>query len=362
MFCVCQRNWFRRDREGFDRIPVAEGRPELDHSHADAGTFVLYHAGEPLVFDSGTSSYVIPEWHTYYHTTKAHSTIMVGGQGQGKRLAGKISGYGGVSGCGLIVADATAPYEGLLRRFIRRVCFLGQRYYCIVDELIKNAPLPDSGEPVPSGKPGSRGAHAPAPPEPPEAQPRGPFEWLLHYDGHLTEQSDGVFLIKKGDARLLVQMMEPGTVRWSIEQGFRATHEDFSLGQTPEEKRASLERADYLKVSPVEDGERQVFCAVLYPLVEGEAVPEFSPVREGNWVGIQVRRGGETDLVALRGPGSRRLGPRGIETDAKMLALTVGEEGTVQRCVIDRGSLLRVEGAVISVNPAGGTVSIGDAV
>lgn len=297
------------------------------HAHADAGTFVLQHGGEPLVIDSGTSSYIVPEWYAYYHTTRAHSTIMIGGKGQEKRLPGRIVGYGGVPGCALIVADAAAPYEGKLRRFIRSAVCLGGRYYVIVDDLAKDG--------------------------------AGPFEWLLHYDGALTME-DGAFLIANGDSRLFVCMAEPEAIVSSVEQGFRATHEDFTKELNPEETQAALKRADYLKVCPAEDRERQVFFAILYPFVEGETAPEVSILRERSWIGVHVDRGAGTDLVAWRGPGARRIGLGGVETDAKLVALTTDREGTVRGCAIDRGTFLRVNGVTIPLRAAEGTVALGE--
>ncbi|MBU4271583.1 MAG: heparinase II/III family protein [Planctomycetes bacterium] len=60
------------------------------HSHADANSFVLYSRDELLLVDSGVCGYEMPEYLGYYHTTRAHSSVLVGGEGQIKRLAGKI--------------------------------------------------------------------------------------------------------------------------------------------------------------------------------------------------------------------------------------------------------------------------------
>lgn len=309
-----------------DTCLVIKSGNTAGHAHADAGTFLLHHAGESLVIDSGTSSYVIPEWHTYYHTTRAHSTITIAGQGQEKRLAGRLLGWGSVPGCGLIAADATAPYEWRLRRFIRRVVCVGQRYYVIVDELAKDG--------------------------------AGPFEWLLHYDGNLVIEGE-TFLINKGRARLSVRLVEPAEFITSIEPGFRATHEDFSKEETPEEKRARLERADYLKVCPAADRNRQLFFAVLYPFVEGETVPQVAVLRERSWIGVRVEREGTTALIAWRGPGARRLGLEGTETDAKLVALVTDRKRAVQGCALDGGTFLRVKGRAVPLRRVEGRVAIG---
>ena len=53
-----------------------------NHAHADAGSFILYKNGMPLIIDSGTCSYSRPEYSTYYRQSRAHNVILFDGAGQ----------------------------------------------------------------------------------------------------------------------------------------------------------------------------------------------------------------------------------------------------------------------------------------
>ncbi|MGD8499669.1 MAG: heparinase II/III family protein [Phycisphaerales bacterium] len=53
-----------------------------NHAHPDAGSFILFHAGKPLIIDSGNCSYSRPEYSAYYRQSKAHNMILFNGQGQ----------------------------------------------------------------------------------------------------------------------------------------------------------------------------------------------------------------------------------------------------------------------------------------
>ncbi|HID95644.1 MAG TPA: hypothetical protein EYP53_06270 [Candidatus Latescibacteria bacterium] len=109
----------------------------------------------------------------------------------------------------MICADATAPYEGLVNLFVRRILFLDQRYYVILDELKSMEP--------------------------------STFEWLLHFDGEL-KRTDRGFLVSQNEARLLVEFVKPSVFNYRLEKGYRPMHEDFTRVQTAEEKHTLLTR------------------------------------------------------------------------------------------------------------------------
>ncbi|QJW91166.1 alginate lyase family protein [Spirosoma taeanense] len=50
------------------------------HAHADTLSFVLYVDGQPVIVDSGTSTYQISPRRTWERSTTAHNTVEVGGQ------------------------------------------------------------------------------------------------------------------------------------------------------------------------------------------------------------------------------------------------------------------------------------------
>ncbi|MGH7957225.1 MAG: heparinase II/III domain-containing protein, partial [Opitutaceae bacterium] len=54
-----------------------------NHAHADAGSFILFHAGKPLLIDPGYCHYSRPEYTGYYCQSRAHNLVLFNGQGQG---------------------------------------------------------------------------------------------------------------------------------------------------------------------------------------------------------------------------------------------------------------------------------------
>jgi hypothetical protein len=47
-----------------------------NHAHADAGSFIVFHAGRPLIIDSGNCSYGRPEYVDYYCQSQAHNVLL----------------------------------------------------------------------------------------------------------------------------------------------------------------------------------------------------------------------------------------------------------------------------------------------
>ena len=54
-----------------------------NHAHADAGSFILFKHGVPLITDAGHCAYHRPEYTSYYYRqSKAHNVILFNGAGQ----------------------------------------------------------------------------------------------------------------------------------------------------------------------------------------------------------------------------------------------------------------------------------------
>ena len=294
------------------------------HAHADAGSFVLYSRDELLLIDSGVCGYEMPEYQGYYHTTRAHNTVLIEGEGQIKRLAGKIVKETSVPGLGFVLGDATAPYEGRLSQFLRGVLFVGGEYYVIVDWLRKRSDAP--------------------------------FQWLLHYDGKMTQEAEGV-VIRKGKAGVLVKMVEPAEYHLAIRQGFKTYHEDLSVIKSTEEKQQEMERGDYLEITPAQSKQQQNFLTVLYPFAATGSLPEIKEIKSKGWTGIRVNRGDEMDVVALRRIGARRaIALEEIETDARLFCVTRDREGKPKRVFMRVGTYLKVDGDLLASSPTSDTV------
>ena len=307
-----------------DHMLVFKCGATAGHAHADAGSFVLYSRDELVLIDSGVCGYEMPEYQGYYHTTRAHNTVLIGGEGQIKRLAGRIIEQTSVPGFGFVLGDATAPYEGRLSQFLRGVLFVGGTYYVVVDWLRK--------------------------------QGNAPFQWLLHYDGEMTQEAEGV-VIRKGKAGVLVKMVEPAEYHLAIRQGFKTYHEDLSMIKSTEEKQQEMERGDYLEITPVRNMRRQSYFTVLYPFDANCSLPEVEEIRSKGWTGIRVNRGDEMDVVGLRRIGARKaIALEEIETDARLFCVTRDREGKPKRVFMRVGTYLKVDGKLLASSPKPDTV------
>lgn len=93
---VMRSGWGHEDRMLALKCGLTAG-----HAHPDANSFVLYSRDELLLLDSGCCGYEMPEQQGYYQTTRARNTVLVGGEGQSKRLAGEDRRAGECPGAGV---------------------------------------------------------------------------------------------------------------------------------------------------------------------------------------------------------------------------------------------------------------------
>ena len=111
-----------------------------NHSHADAGSFVLYHKGQNLLIDGGDVGYGNPEYSSYFVTSRAHNVIMFNGEAQDPQdqyHAVKNPGhlYNLIDGGNLkyILADATGPTSKSFLRNYRNFLWIGNVILIIDD-------------------------------------------------------------------------------------------------------------------------------------------------------------------------------------------------------------------------------------
>jgi len=155
-----------------------------NHTHADAGSYILFHNGKNLLIDGGNCSYRDPMYTKYFCQSEAHNVVLFNGKGQ-KRT----DPYYGVSNPGslhnlvegsdfkYIMANATGPYSHILSRNFRYFVWVGD-VILVIDDLLADKP--------------------------------GKFEWLLHYNG--ISKRDGLDLsVKQDDAEVLVRPLFPET-------------------------------------------------------------------------------------------------------------------------------------------------------
>ena len=278
-----------------------------NHAHADAGSFVLFKGGTPLIIDSGHCAYYQPEYTTYYRQSKAHNVILFNGSGQpeedlfiGCKFPGHLHSL--IDGLGMkyIYADATGPMARWCVRNYRHWLWTGD-VILIIDDVR---------------------AHTP-----------GQMDWLLHYypDGMYRKEPGGGVKIGKGSAEILVKMLWPPA----------KVHEATGLADGKPHR-----KVPYLVFSPDAPAQSRQFITAI--CLNPDAIPEFELVQEEHYTGVRWRTRNTVEecclnLRAIESPGTVRIEIGDWTTDAYLLHLkrpTSGDQ-PVQRFFMGNGSYLR---------------------
>jgi hypothetical protein len=315
-----------------------------NHAHADAGSFVLYHAGSPLIIDSGTCGYGEAAYSDYYTQSKAHNVILFNGAGEpeedhlrGVKFAGRLPGYVDGLGVKYVYADATGPMARYFCRNYRHWLWIGG-VILVIDDVLSYEP--------------------------------GRVDWLLHYQGRAEATETGA-LLENDRAKAEVRFLYPSKL---------AVREDEGLADhRPDQKLKYL-------VFSAESGfrDQKIVTAIIpHPVDGSSATPVVEllgsrdsgadvqavrgaaagrrPISSGlDQIGVRIRHGGDiTDVYLNINADGRRMHVNtdntlgGWDTDAYLLALTrsassaEAEPDNVSRCFVACGSYLRKRGKVV---------------
>lgn len=293
-----------------------------NHAHADAGSFVVFHGGVPLIIDSGTCAYSQPAYTEYYCQSPAHNVVLFDGQGQspedfdrGVKHPGAVDHLIDLCGLKCVQVDATGPMSRYLSRNYRHLLWFDDTIL-VIDEMRSHEP--------------------------------GTFQWLLHYDGEATVDGDRV-AIQNGTASALVQNHHPGDLTLGFVEGLRDHKPD--------------EKVSYLQWSTREPAREAKLITSITLSAERDRErdrPVITPIEGPEMVGVRVRGKSETTEVYLNLRSDGRKMHRnscnvinGFETDAYLLALTwANTEETAtslsfSRWLVAGGSYLRKAGRVL---------------
>jgi oligo-alginate lyase len=276
-----------------------------NHAHADAGSFILFKDGQPLITDSGHCAYYRPEYTAYYKRSRAHNVILFDGAGQPEEdniLGCKFSGHlhSLIDGLGLkyIYADATGPMARWFSRNYRHWIWSGD-VILIFDDIR---------------------AHSP-----------GQMDWLLHFRGSYDTDTNGGVRLKSGQAEAVVKLLHPPT---------QIREEDGLADNDPKTKKP------YLVFSPETPAQSCQFIAAI--CLNPEATPKFEVLKEKDYVGVRMQTSDAVEecylnLRAIENPGTIRIQIEDWETDAYLLHVKRNRSGTqpVQRFFMGNGSYLR---------------------
>ena len=305
-----------------------------NHSHADAGSFVLFHRGEYLLIDSGKCTYGRPEYDAYYRQSQAHNVVLFNGAAQnpedtafGSKFPGTVSHLMDAGGLKYVLADATGPTSQRFVRNYRQFLWLGD-VILIIDDLKTFEP--------------------------------GKFEWLLHVDGAAKLRGQDLE-VAKGAASVLVRPLFPMPFP---DAGYPA---DFPENMRLVEKTGLKDREPDMKVTyyafadPEPSRRTKFITAVLLVNETNKAsLPQLERLQGTNYIGVRVRQGGTTTDVYLNLLADGRIMHRnanlrvnGWETDAYLTAITfldghdMADPDAASRYFIAQGSYLRREDKVV---------------
>jgi hypothetical protein len=163
-----------------------------NHAHADAGSFVLYHGGAPLIVDSGTCGYDNPAYNGYYAQSRAHNVILFNGKGEpeedhlrGAKFPGRLPASLDGLGVKYVYADSTGPTARYFCRNYRHWLWINDTILIFDDVLAHEA---------------------------------GRLDWLLHYEGS-AETSENRVTIVNGDATADMHFLYPARLAMREEEG-----------------------------------------------------------------------------------------------------------------------------------------------
>lgn len=276
-----------------------------NHAHADAGSFILYKQGVPLIIDSGTCAYRRREYTTYYRQSRAHNVILFDGAGQPEddiNYGGKFPGqmHTLIDGLGMkyVYADATGPMARWFRRNYRHWLWSGD-VILVIDTVL--------------------------------AYKAGNMDWLLHYEGEYSVKSNDSITLKNGPAEAVVTMLYPPNKH----------REDIGLADHNPDK-----KVPYLVFSPEASAQSRQFITAI--CLNPESLPTFEVLEGRDYLGVRVRTGHTVEetylnLRSVSGSTSTGITIGDWATDTYLLHLARPSSGDagVQRYFLSDGSYLR---------------------
>jgi hypothetical protein len=279
-----------------------------NHAHADAGSFILFKEGVPLIIDSGTCSYTRKEYASYYCQSRAHNVILFDGSGQppedfltGCKFPGHLHDL--IDGLGLkyVYADATGPMARWFSRNYRHWLWSGDVIF-IIDDV--------------------------------SAHTSGQMDWLLHYEGGYRTDPNGWVKLKNGATEAAVKMLHPPT----------RLREDTGLADHDPDK-----QVPYLVFSPTSPMQSGQFITVI--CLNPDTMPKFEILEEKNYLTVRMQTRGTLEelrlnLHSIHSPGTSDIEFGDWVTDAYLLHFkrAITGDQPVRRFFIADGSYLRYKG------------------
>jgi hypothetical protein len=295
-----------------------------NHAHPDAGSFVLFHAGKPIIIDSGNCSYSRPEYSSYYRQSQAHNVVLIDGEAQnpeacsrgdrGVSIPGRLHHLLDSADLKYVLADATGPTSWKFSRNYRHFLWI-DGVILIIDDVRTHEP--------------------------------GQLEWLLHYEG-TAQQNGSVLALSNEEAKVTVHSLFPEDTRFTQKMGLKDHDPDT---QVP-----------YLAIVPEGTRREAKFITAVVPAPKGDdnRVTRIESLKSDNALGVRIHSNRTvTDVWLNLMADGRRMHRNsnnvidGWDTDAYLVGLTRPVDtvntdlDSLTRCFIACGSYLRKDGKVV---------------
>lgn len=295
-----------------------------NHSHADAGSFVVFHKGVDIIKDAGNCSYDKPEYRGYFFQSDAHNVVKFNGEGQstyqqyhGTMLPGSVSGLVDGGNVKYVLADATGPMSDKFARNFRSFLWIDNVIF-VVDDI--------------------------------KSHKAGQFEWLWHTGGKAVKKGFDLN-VTEGESEVAIRPLYPRQLAYSNFVHDYPEDLFWTVYEGPTEDLKSKEEYYSFTLPGNTDRIKGVTAIILKDTPGQKDLPVIERREGNNWIGVRMTyKGKVTDLYINQLADGRLMHvnswiePDGWMTDAYMLAVSY-PEGTdpalAKDFFIGHGSILR---------------------
>lgn len=306
-----------------------------NHSHADAGSFILFHNGEQIIKDAGNCGYGNPLYGQYYFQSPAHNVLMFDGKAQpqeqeykGSQLDGTLNHLLDAGNIKYLLANVTGPTSHYFAKNHRSFLWIDD-VILIIDDM--------------------------------RTYDYGTFSFLLHPDGKSKKQGIDIS-ITKGESSVLVRPLWPNylnetdfehdfpnNLKLKSHQGVRA--------RVPKEE---METYYSIVDSELRNRSKFIVAVILKESPSSKDYPRVSRITGDDLQGVRIEKGDKVTDVYLNVRADGHIMHRnscteinGYETDAYLLAYSykkgddIMNAKNISEWFIGHGSYLRTSKSVL---------------